>query len=373
MIPRLYYFKENNDDYSNNGLGFFKTCTSCIVSETLNGDYILQLTATAGDSMLRLVVPGMVIKAKANAVDPLQLFYITDVNFDKVGNVSITATHIRVLFYQNCTIGYTTEGWIGTCDYLMNNLIIPHLALPNRFTFRGHTDTENMKPLSLGINSIATLGDICSDKDGGLLNLYGGEYYFNNFEITLQKRRLQCVDSGVVRVGRNLEDLQQNYSNANVYRYVLPYANIKTQTTDVTIQLSTDSLVPVGDSSNTSEKILPVDFTTDMKDYKVNIATGVGYDKAQAKLTALANEYINNNDLINNKMSVSMIYRPELDKGSQRLYLGDRPTIICKDGSKIKAKIRKVTYDSLREIYTAIEIGEKPLNLTDYIKSNRRF
>lgn len=372
MIPRLYNYHTNDMEYyGTNGLGFFKTCTSCIVSETLNGDYILQLTAIAGDPMLKYVVPGMVIKAKANAVDPLQLFYITDVSFDKVGNVTIMATHIRMLFYQNTTIGYADAPINSSCNYIMNEWIIPHLALPNYFTF--YSSITEFKEMSLGITSVATLGDICSDKEGGLLNLFGGDYYFNNFEITLNKYRAKSVTSRIIRVGQNLEELQHSYSNTNTYRYLLPYANIKTQTTDVTIQLSTDSLVPVGDSSNTSEKILPVDFTTDMKDYKVNTATGVGYDEAQAKLTALANEYITNNDLINNKMSVSMIYRPELDKGSQRLYLGDRPTIICKDGSKIKAKIRKVTYDSLREIYTAIEIGEKPLNLTDYIKSNRRF
>ena len=65
-------------------------------------------------------------------------------------------------------------------------------------------------------------------EEGGLLDVYGGEYSYDNYKINLNTRL--GTDRGVaIRYGKNLTDIEQDENCADCYTGVYPYWQEKTE------------------------------------------------------------------------------------------------------------------------------------------------
>lgn len=368
MFPLLYPASADLVIYEYNGYGFFNTCTQCDITEERNGEYILEMTISPSDNLAKTVSIGMIIKAKANQYDNPQLFYICQIVVDKIGNISIIANHVKYLHFQNCTLSESGFYSITANPKTIMNTLFEGLAFDNLFEF--DSDITDEKEFVSGYSSVKKLGDVYGGSDGSLLDIFGGEYHFDNFKVELKKSRGRSTNYQV-RFGSNISDYNQTITNDNVYTHIVFFAKIKA--IDFVEKEYEIALEPMSTGlARTFKNVKKVDFTSEMSDYEVKPSTGLGYDDAKKQLQVLANEYLSKNTFTTEEVNITVTYMPELDN-LQDIRLCDTVTVVHgKLGATTKSKVTKVVYDSIHERYKSVEFGEAKISLKNFIKNNRR-
>lgn len=361
MLPRLYEGKTDISNYKSNGLGFFNSVKRCEVTEERNGEFFLELEIYENDRLRNKVSPGMIIKAKPNNIDNLQL---DDISIDKYGNLSLTALHIKSVFMKNATAEIRSGDSIPGTPAEVFDILSSSLALDNIFTF--YSDISNTADFKKGLLSGEMLEDIFYSDDGGMLDVFGGELYFDNFSISLLKKRGHMTDK-VIRYGSNISDYNQTITSAEIYTHILPYAEVENLKDNDTIRVSANP-IPTGANLNEFQKILPVDFSKKCKKYKVNSSNGVGYADLNTRLIELGNKRVEKKKerLTQPTVNIAITYTPILND-LQDIQLCDRVKVVYGD-NVTTAKAVKMVYNCIQERYVNIEFGEKKLNLTDLIK-----
>lgn len=378
MLPRLYDAVASTTAYSDNGYGFFSTCSKCEVTEERNGVYSLSMTIAATDPLADTAITGMFIKAKANQYDNPQLFEICEISRDSNnGMININANHIKFLGLQNTP---SNEGnfyksiWTQTPEYIVSNLLKDSIIENNLFTFT--SDITDKKSFDLNKAASKKFGDIFGNSEGSLLDIFGGEFHYDNFKIELLKSR--GTDSGKkIMFGYNMSDYKQTMTNDNDYTHCIGYATLETDNEDGgPITLAGDPTVATKHPI-VFPKVKLVDFTEKVKnevgsDFKVRTNIGDDIDLITNLLMYFSNEYVIYNGWSAPSVNIAITYKPELDK-LQDVKLCDTVTVcLNKKTQSIKSKITKVVYDSILERYTLIEVGEKALSLYDFLSKTRR-
>lgn len=377
MMPRLYDAVADITAYDNNGYGFFSTCSKCEVTEERNGAYSLAMIISEKDQLANTAMVGMFVKAKSNQYDNPQLFEINEIIKDSSsGMITINANHIKFLGMQNTAANYTnyyceyTETPEEIINYLLSNSIIEN----NLFTFE--SDITEKKTFDYSKVPSKKIGEICGNSEGSLLDVFGGEFHYDNFKIELLKSR--GTDSGKkIMFGYNLSDYKQTITNDNDYTHCIGYATLDTVNNDKkTITLAGDPTVATKHSI-IFPKVKLIDFTEKIKtelgsDFKVRTNVGDDIELVKELLMYYSNEYIIFNGWSSPNVNIVITYKPEIDK-LQDVKLCDTVTVcLNKKTQSIKSKITKVVYDSILERYTLIEVGEKALSLYDFLSKTRR-
>lgn len=369
MLPRLYDAKRTIEYYEYNGYGFFTDCNKCEVTEERNGIYTLTMTIAPTDKLAKTVTIGMIVKAKSNPYDNPQLFEINKVIIDKNGNIEVNAQHIKFLACQNCTlgnIGAANGSLNGTPNEIMEE-ILDSLTFDNLFSFNSNITTK--KNFSCGINTVEKLGDILGGKDGSLIDVFGGEYHYDNFNIELLSSRGKITNSKIM-MGQNISDYKQTITNDNRYTHILPYATVKNAHTGGEITLSGR---PIEIKKMAFQRVLSVDFSSETNEISVDPTSGLNYTKLYDKLSILANDYlIKNGSKLTEEVNITVTYQPEIDK-LQSIKLCDTVKVVFGINQSTTAKVTKTVYDSIRERYTTIEIGDSKVTLSNFINTKRRF
>lgn len=388
MLPRLYDAVASTKAYDNNGYGFFSTCSKCEVTEERNGAYSLSMIIAVNDPLADVAIVGMFIKAKANQYDSPQLFEINEIVRDSSnGTISINANHIKFLGLQNTVSNeghFYNSKWIQTPGYIVNELLKDSIIENNIFTFS--SDITEKKEFDLSKASSQKFGDIFGNSEGSLLDVFGGEFHYNNFEIELLKSR--GSDNGKkIMFGYNLSDYKQTMTNDTDYTHCIGYATFDTADSDGgSITLAGNPTI-MTKNSIIFPKVKLIDFTEKLKnevgsDFKVRTDRSEDIDLMTELLTYYSNEYVIFNGWSSPNVNIVITYKSEIDK-LQDVKLCDTVTVclsikkqsensqITKTQS-IKSKITKVVYDSILERYTLIEVGNKSLSLYDFLSKTRR-
>lgn len=378
MLPRLYDAVASTTAYSDNGYGFFSTCSKCEVTEERNGVYSLSMTIAATDPLADTAITGMFIKAKANQYDNPQLFEICEISRDSNnGMININANHIKFLGLQNTP---SNEGnfhnniWTQTPEYIVNELLKDSIIENNLFTFT--SDITEKKSIDLNKAASKKFGDIFGNSEGSLLDIFGGEFHYDNFKIELLKSR--GTDSGKkIMFGYSMSDYKQTMTNDNDYTHCIGFATLETANEDGgPITLAGAPTISTKHSI-VFPKVKLIDFTEKVKnevgsDFKVRTDIGDDIDLVKSLLMYFSNEYVIYNGWSSPNVNIAITYKPELDK-LQDVKLCDTVTVcIGRNAPSVKTKITKVVYDSILERYTLIEVGEKSLSLYDFLSKTRR-
>lgn len=378
MLPRLYEASLDVSSYENNGYGFFRDCIKCEVTEELNGGYTLNMVIASTDRLANIVSENMIVKAKANAEDPPQLFEINKLVVKSNGEIEIQGQHIKYLLMQNCI-----TSWYSMADIIVEGTpqqvadeILDSLMFETPFEF--FSDIKTINTFNFEDSQSQKLGDIFGGSDYSLLSVFGGDYHYDNFKIELLENR--GTDSGYkLRFGHTMSDYEQTITNDTEYTHLIGFA--KVSRSDVENGTLVISGMPVlSNSKRVFPKVKQIDFTSDIRDYfgsswKVDFKTGLHCQDTADKLFELTNKYLINN--YNRKQAVgecniTITYNSELDK-MQHLKLGDTVKVCFgEDKNSLFARISKVTYNSLAERYTLIEVGEQKPSLLDFILNKRR-
>ena len=235
------------------------------------------------------------------------------------------------------------------------------------------TDMDAVKAFSFKIGSArAALGGT----EGSILDVYGGEYEFDNYTIRLHKNRGR--DTGIViAYGKNMTDIKVTTSLESAYTALYPYAikddvlyvaNVWEYDTEPTLTfIEYDPIMPVQNRSGIADRILIRDFTNDfVKDETVTNRT----------LAEKAEKWLQQNDINSPSVNVTVSFvqlwessEYEELKALEQVSLCDWVTVRHKDlGIDMKAQVVKTVYDTIAERYNKIELGSAKANFGDTIR-----
>lgn len=352
MIPALYNKSETT--FTHNGVGLLSEAVKATVTEERNGSYELSLQYPITGRFYSEITEGAIIKAKANETSEPQLFRIYKSSKPINGIVTYSAEHISYDLNGIPLLGFSIKN--ATPQTALTKAI-EGAALPCPFTAYSNISTLNSTEILTPCSVRALLGG----QTGSLLDVWGGEYEFDNFTVKLYLHRGK--DNGVViEYGKNLKDLKQESNIAECYTHLMPYA-----------------VYTVQDESGNSEekyvylaeKVIPLTEAEDIGHYKAFIMDfsdrfGDNEEITEEKLRAKATAYAAAADLgtpkVNITVSFVQLWQTEEYKTIaplERVKLCDTVTVrFSKLGVAATSKVIKTVYNSLQEKYESVTLGD---------------
>lgn len=358
MIPIL--FKADATNFSTFGIGALADTLSCEVTEERNGAYECVMKYPITGAFYTEIRKERLVKAKPNDTSKPQAFRIYRITKPLNGIVTIYAQHIS---YDLTAIA--TPAW--TSSPITPQLAIEHVfnaaLTPHNFTFR--TDYTQAKEFS--VSKPKSLRSVLGGSEGSLVNLWGGEFEWDNFNVIHHQGR--GTSTGVViEYGKNLTSLEQDADITSVYTDLLPYAVITDEDGNETVITLTEQILPIAETSLVQRKTLIKDFT-DSFDMDAVIT--------EEALRAKAEKYIEDNPLgvesPELKISFEPLWKqPEYAAVLERVSLCDRVTVRHVNlGVQATAKVTKTVYDSLAEKYVSVTLGSIRSTLIDSVSDTQ--
>lgn len=345
MIPILYATLTEGTVPSHYGVGALTDCLACTVTEERNGQYELTLEYPSSGIHAEDIQPNSFIKAKPNFTDAPQLFRIYKVGKEMNGRFTCYAQHIS----------YDLGGKVAPAGIFTNNAINACYELTTRgggnFTINTNISATRVFRTKVPAPTRSWFGG----KEGSLLDIYGGEWKYDNYTCSLLASR--GTDRGVqIRYGKNLTQLSQELDMTNLVTGVYGYAVNPNDSEDVV----TGPRVATGLVLDVPHDIV-MDFSNDI-DYKNG-------GPVADQLAALTAAYIsrNSSSLINLRNSITLDF-VQLKELQERVDLCDTVHIYFEAlGISASVKCISTTWDVIRERYTSTSFGEARTNIADTI------
>lgn len=376
MLPKLYdEVQAVGGQFSYRYLGTLTNCLKCEVTEVRNGAYTLSLETTVNDDSADLILSQRMIGVKPNPFDSSQFFEIQKTERTLDGIIKAEAKHIKCLCFAICTDGdgATPEDPIifrGTAQQTWDEIVNNNISSTVPYSFS--SDIGTVADFKLGLTISETLGNILGGKEGSFLDVFGGEFHWDNFNISLNSSR-GVNRSYKIKYGQNISDTTQTETCENTYSHILPYAWISTGSSKVSISAP---LVEIPNNSSVYQKVYGLNCTELLEPYVYGPTTQAGtitLAQAQAIMTDYASRYASINNIGKLGINIVVTLRAELDDMSQ-IGLCDNVKVILEPfGTSATAKITSVTYDALLERWNKIVIGSPKITVADLILDKRRF
>jgi phage minor structural protein len=209
--PILYSSTETNFD--NNGLGILSDCVSCFVTEEANGIFELEMQYPMDGIHYSEILDRSIIKAKPDRFRDHQLFRVYHKSKPLSGIVSISAQHISYDLSGIPVSPFEAESASHALQGLKNNAVV-------YCPFEFWTDKSTSGRFNVSVPS--SIRSNFGGSEGSILDVYGGEFEFDNFIVKLHQNR--GTNRGVsIRYGKNLTDIKQDENCANVATGIYPY------------------------------------------------------------------------------------------------------------------------------------------------------
>lgn len=348
MIPRYY---DGIADIKGNGVGALRECISCTITEERNGSYELEMVYPVGGQHYDALALRGLIKAQPNPYAEEQLFRVYQISRPINGQVTVNAAHISYDLSGIPVAPYTASTAAQALDRIKSQATVD---CPYEF-WTDLTTTANF-----AANVPSSLRSLLGGIDGSILDVYGGEYEWDNYTVKLHSKR--GTDRGVsIRYGKNLTDITQEENCESVYTGVYPYwvdndGNVK--------QISASPIVDVPDSQYSFTRILLLDISREYTEQPTD---------EQLKQYAL--NYIKANKIgvpkVSLKLSYAQLEQTEEYKGKailERVGLCDTVHVVFERlGVDATAKVVKTVYNVLLDRYDSVELGTPRSNLASTI------
>lgn len=365
MIPILYAKTENT--FTHNGIGFLKDATKCTVTEERNGSYECSLQYPITGQWYDQITEGCIIKAKANDTSEPQLFRIYKSSKPLKGIVTYSAEHISYDLNGIPALGFSVK---NVTPQAAITRAIQDAGLPSAFTAISDISTLNSTTILTPCSVRAILGG----QTGSVLDVWGGEFEFDNFVVKLHKHR--GSDRGVsIEYGKNLKDLKQESNIAECYTHLMPYARYSMdgegdEKIEVYVYLS-EKVLPLTSAENIGHsKAYIMDFTDRF---------GEGEEITEESLRAKATAYAAAAELgvpkVNITVSFIQLWNTEEYKNIaplERVMMCDTVAVrFSKLGVTASAKVIKTTYNTLEEKYESVELGDAKSSFADTVNKQQ--
>lgn len=350
MIPIL----SNTATLTGNGLGRLAETLSCIVTHEVNGEYELRMTYPVTGIRYGDLAENLIIWAEPDNLTPAQAFRIYRITRPLNGIVTIYARHIA----------YDMSGIVVkpfTASTLTNALaaISPNSSPSCPFTI---TSTRTVAT-QMKVSVPTVLWGLLGGQSGSFLDIYGGEWDFNNY--TAELKTTLGTDRGVtVRYGKNLTKLEQDVTIEATYAGVFPFWY--DEESGVLVKLTSDYISIPG---ATGSRLLLLDLSDEWETAPTEV-----------QLQARANAYITANDpgtpKISWKVNMAMLSQSEEFANLailEQVMLGDTIHVYYEPMNlTASARAVKLEYDVLLERYTTVTLGRVKQNMAQIVAAEKK-
>lgn len=358
MRPILY--NANETAFETYGLGEIDA-TKAQVTRERNGNYTLYIEYPASGPLAGTFKNDMRIKSDAGLRTKNQTFFISRIVKDSTGILKIYAKHISHLT-ETMAIRNNTNA-TGTAQAA---LAIWALNVLGGIRFDTWSDIDLTSKTSWNIADFKTARDVLGGVSGSILDVWGGEYEFDNTVIRLHKQ-LGRRSPIVLEYGRNILRAEDDQDIEGAYTSVYPYATYTPEnqgtgeggatSQQVTVELPEKYVDGPYIGLYNERRVLIVDFSSNFKDKEVPTID---------KLRRLAKEYAINNRLglpkINTKIEYVDLSKTLDYKLTQILEEAELCDIVPVYYPQIgltseDAKLTTIVYDVLLEQNVSVEVG----------------
>lgn len=216
MRPILYNATETVfDSY---GLGEIDANKATVTRER-NGNYTLYIEYPVGGSLTTLFKQDMRIKADAGVRTKNQTFYISRIVKDSSHVIKIYAKHISHLTE---TMGVTHGSVaVGTAQAALKHW---STSVIGGVDFDVWSDIDTEGKTSWMIDKFKNARDALGGTEGSILDIWGGEYEFDNTTIRLHKQLGRKMPT-ILEYGRNILSAEEDEDSESSYTSIYPYAS----------------------------------------------------------------------------------------------------------------------------------------------------
>ena len=374
MKPIL--FNKNEQSFETYGLGELNVTKGTVTRER-NGNYTLYAEIPVNDPMVAILQKEMKLKADAGLRTKNQTFEISRIVKDSSNIVKIYGQHIshklEYMVLRNATV---FNGSAFSALSIWRGALIGDL----RFDVWSDIQTtgKGMFDISKMENARQALGGV----EGSILDIYGGEYEFDNMTVRLHKQLGRTAPT-VLEYGRNILSAELDETIESAYTSVLPFATYTpdkpegdtsdNQPDPVTVTLPENYVDSKYKALYAHRRIKVVDFSSEFSTdgKKKNLPT-------PDKLRKIANDYMNRNAIGKPKINIKIEYADlakTLDYADngwiEELELCDivpiyYPQIGLTDET---AKVTTITYDFINERNESVEFGDIGTNVKSTMQS----
>ena len=367
MIPIL--FKENEKQFTSNGIGRLSDSTKCTVTEERNGIFELELTYPIAGIHYNDIKNDRIILAYSNDYKKAQAFRIYKITKPLSGTITVFAEHIS--YQLNCI---PCKPFSATSCAEAINKIKSNVMADCPFEF--YTDKNTEAQLQM-VDPVSVRAELCGHENS-LVDVYGGELEFDNWNVRLTNNRgIDKSDSVVIKYGKNLTDVTQEESIAETYTAIFPYFKKDNGNGTFSFVYATDGVLKAKNADKFNfERINIVDLSSDQSLSSLSTTTTVVTDgnsevSTEARLPTpeevqkAGEQYLASRDIgvpaVNLNVSFVALWQTEEYKDIaplQRVNLCDTVTVrFDKLGVNVKAKVTKTNYNVLLERYDNIELS----------------
>ena len=356
MKPILY--KANETTFETYGLGEIDA-TKALVTRERNGNYTLYIEYPASGRLASVFKNDMRIKSDAGLRTKNQTFYISRIVKSSKGIIKIYAKHIshltELMAMRNGTLANGTAS--SALSIWASNTL-------GGVRFDTWSDITTSNRTSWDIANVKNAREALGGKEGSILDVWGGEFEFDNTTIRLHKQ-LGRKSPIVLEYGRNILSAEDEQDIGSTYTSIYPYATYtpdSTGSTDghseaITVELPEKYIDSKYAGLYNERRVEIVDFSSSFKEKEVPTA---------AKLRNLANAYIINNNVglpkINTKIEYVDLSKAQDHASNQILEEAELCDIVpifyppigltSEDG-----KLTTIVFDVLRGVNDSVEVG----------------
>lgn len=364
MRPILY--NKNETRFDTYGLGEIDALKGNATRER-NGNYSAYLEYPASGPLASVFEKEMKFKADAGTRTKNQTFEIVRIVKDSSSTIKIYAQHIsHKLEYMSVRHGVKVS---GTADLALKTWA---RNLVGDYHFDTWSDIDTVFPITFLIDKMENARLALGGVEGSILDIWGGEYEFDNQTVRLHKRLGRRAPT-VLEYGRNILSAESDESIESAYTSVVPFATYTPESQEGDSRQQDPVLVTIPESYVDSKyvsmyanrRIKVVDFSSEFKDEGTGESKKKGIPTPE-KLKALAIKYMENNRIGAPKINTKIEYvdlAQTLDYAErgwiEELELCDIvPVYYPEIGiTEDDAKVTKVVYDFLNDRNESVEFG----------------
>lgn len=382
------------------GYGALTTVSECRVTEELNGSYTATLRCHMSDPLFDKLEVRNILVIKPNKYDPSQAFRIARLSKDIQGNVDIEAWHLSYDL-AGYPMNELVEGDALTPAGIMNHMSEFCIYKDLPFTFDTSNAPESGADEWITYPQVTNIRNLLMG-ESGLQSQFGGEFMFNNFNVTYTKNR--GANRGfTVRYGKNMVDFSQEMAINNMYTGLLPYYNTEEDSWSKSERIylanneydrstKTYSVNPVMfiDGTYTIVKRTQKGFYFSDATYPFKEKYGfvkilevdlTDYMLENETLYTAANRYIKEYGLGSPQVSLDVNFTllsnsPEYYNLAQveEIQIGDLISVYFeKMGVISQARCVRLEYDVLTDTYSSMHLGDQYITLTNILGGDTRY
>lgn len=336
----MVLFPSGATTFETQGLGSIVDAISCNVHEVLNGEYELEMQYPITGTQYGNLQNRRIIFSKHDPYSEPQPFRIYRITRPMNGIVSIYARHISYDLAGIPVGVFDANNAQSAMQGLKNNSLVA-----NPFLF----ETTMPTVANFSCQHPQPCRNLLGGQEGSILDVYGGEYEWDEWTVHLQSRR--GSDNGVrITYGKNLIDIEQDENIANLKTGIIPYW-INSETGEVIY--SSPQIIQAPGEFNFSS-VVPVDFGEQFES-----------QPTPQELAEAGQEYITDNKIGVPTVSIDLSFAQleqyslyESTEALERVRIGDTVHVFFAQlGINVSSRVVETNYDPILNRYNSVSVG----------------